>query len=100
MVKPGVHLVNIARGSLVDQEALRAALDDGRVARGFPGRLRPRAPARGHWLYTHPDVRLSPHISWSMPGAVERLLDTFAENLRHYLDNEPLAGVVDLERGY
>ncbi|MBW2273170.1 MAG: hypothetical protein JRG96_07855 [Deltaproteobacteria bacterium] len=100
MVKPGVHLVNIARGSLVDQEALRAALDDGRVARASLDVCDPEPLPEGHWLYTHPGVRLSPHISWSMPGAVERLLDTFAENLRHYLDDEPLVGVVDLERGY
>jgi len=99
-VKPGVHLVNIARGTLVDQDALRAALDDDRVARASLDVCDPEPLPEGHWLYVHPKVRLSPHISWSMPGAVERLFDTFAENLRRYLDGQPLAGVVDLERGY
>ena len=44
-------------------------------------------------------IRLSPHISWAMPGAVGRLLDTFIENLRRYLADEPLEGIVDLEQG-
>jgi len=54
----------------------------------------------GHWLYTHPKVRLSPHISWSMPGALARLLDTFVENLRAYLAGEPLSGVVNIDEKY
>jgi phosphoglycerate dehydrogenase-like enzyme len=45
-------------------------------------------------------VRLSPHISWSAPGALERLFATFAENLRRWREGLPLEGRVDLERGY
>ncbi len=59
-----------------------------------------RAPAQGHWLYTHPRVRLSPHIPWSMPDALERLYATFAANLRRHLPGEPLEGLVDPKRGY
>ncbi len=99
-VKPGVHLVNIARGSLVAQDALREALDDGRVARASLDVAEPEPLPAGHWLYSHPRVRLSPHISWAMPGAVARLLDSFIANLRRYLADEPLEGIVNLEQGY
>ena len=54
----------------------------------------------GHWLYTHPRVHLSPHISWSMPGATDVLVATFLENLRRYVAGEPLDGVVDVDAGY
>ena len=96
----GVHLVNIARGSLVDQEALRAALDDGRVARASLDVADPEPLPAGHWLYTHPEVFLSPHVSWSMPGGLDLILDTFAANLHRYAAGEPLDGVVDLAAGY
>ena len=99
-IKPGVHLVNISRGKLVDQDALRAALDDGRVARASLDVCFPEPLPEGHWLYGHPSVRLSPHISWSMPGAVPLLFDTFLENLRRYLAGQPLEGIVDLDEGY
>jgi phosphoglycerate dehydrogenase-like enzyme len=99
-VKPGVHLVNVSRGSLVDQDALREALDDGRVALASLDVVTPEPLPEGHWLYSHPRVRLSPHISWSMPGAFERLLDTFVDNLRRYAAGEPLQGLVDLSEGY
>jgi len=49
-VKPGVHLVNIARGSLVDQDALRVALEDGRVARASLDTVDPEPLPAGHWL--------------------------------------------------
>jgi phosphoglycerate dehydrogenase-like enzyme len=100
LAKPGVHLVNVSRGSLVDQDALREALDAGRVARASLDVCEPEPLPAGHWLFAHPRVRLSPHISWSAPGALERLFATFAENLRRYREGRPLEGRVDLERGY
>ncbi len=99
-MKRGAHLVNVARGALVDHEALRAALDDGRVGLASLDCVDPEPLPAGHWLYTHPRVRLSPHISWSMPGAFDLLIEPFVENLRHDLRGEPLVHLVDLELGY
>ena len=98
--KPGLHLVNVARGELVDQDALRRALDDGRVALASLDCVHPEPLPAGHWLYSHPKVRLSPHISWSMPGAFELLIEPFVENLRRFRAGEPLLHVVDTELGY
>jgi phosphoglycerate dehydrogenase-like enzyme len=99
-IKTGVHLVNISRGSLIDQDALREALDAGRVARASLDVADPEPLPAGHWLYSHPRVFLSPHVSWSMPGSIQILLETFAGNLRRHVAGEELEGVVDLEAGY
>jgi len=99
-IKRGVHLVNIARGGLVDQDALRGALDTGQVKLASLDTVDPEPLPAGHWLFTHPRVRLSPHCSWSAPGALDRLLDAFLDNLAHWLAGEPLEGIVDLELGY
>ena len=99
-IKRGAHLVNVARGELLDQTALREALDEGRVAAASLDCVHPEPLPAGHWLYTHPAVRLSPHISWSGPGALDRLLDPFLENLRRWQAGEPLDLLVDPDRGY
>ena len=99
-VKPGLHVVNVSRGELVDQEALRAALGDGRIALASLDCVAPEPLPAGHWLYTHPRVRLSPHISWSMPGALDLLIEPFVENLRRWRAGQPLAHVVDPALGY
>ena len=99
-VKPGAHLVNIARGSLVDQDALRQALDAGRVAMATLDTVEPEPLPAGHWMYDHPQVRVSPHASWSAPGSIQRLFDCFLDNVRRRAAGEPLTGVVDLEAGY
>lgn len=100
LVNPGVHLVNIARGSLVDQDALRAALDDGRVAFASLDVADPEPVPAGHWLYEHPRVRLTAHISWSMPGGYANITGYFLENLDRWLRGAPLEGVVDITEGY
>ena len=94
-MKPGAHLINVARGTLVDQEALRVALDDGRVARASLDTVDPEPLPEGHWLYSHPGVRLSPHISWSSPDTMPKTIGIFVENLRRFRAGQPLAGLVD-----
>jgi phosphoglycerate dehydrogenase-like enzyme len=99
-VKPGAHLVNVARGTLVDQDALLAALDDGRLAMASLDVVDPEPLPAGHPLYSHPRVRLSPHISWSSPDTMPRTFELFAENLRRWRAGEPLQGIVDPVAGY
>ncbi|MEE3327920.1 MAG: NAD(P)-dependent oxidoreductase [Myxococcota bacterium] len=96
----GLHLINVARGGLIDQEALRVALDDGRLARASLDVADPEPLPGDHWLYSHPRVRLSPHVSWSMPDAFSLLLDTFIENVGRYQRGETLEGLVDRTHGY
>ena len=98
--KPGLHVVNIARGSLVDQDALRSALDEGQVALASLDTVDPEPLPEGHWLYTHERVRLTPHISWAGPGSFTALAAAFTDNYHRYRAGEPLEGVVDLEGGY
>ncbi len=100
LVKPGVHVVNIARGTLVDQDALRAALDDGRVAMASLDTVDPEPLPAGHWLYSHPKVRVSAHVSWSSPRAFARIIDAFVANLARYVAGEPLEGLIDPDEGY
>ena len=88
------------RGTLIDQDALRVALDDDRVARASLDVVDPEPLPAGHWLYAHPKVRLSAHISWSSPDLYHRILELFIANLRRYLAGEPLEGVVDPVEGY
>lgn len=99
-LRPGAHFVNVSRGRLVDQEALRRALDDGRLGLASLDVCEPEPLPAGHWLYEHPQVRLSAHVSWAGPGAIDRLHAAFTDNLQRWLDDEPLANVVDPAAGY
>jgi phosphoglycerate dehydrogenase-like enzyme len=87
-LKPGAVLVNVARGGLVDQDALLAALDDGRVGGAFldvvePQPLPPESP-----LWAHPRVTITPHISGGSPEGWARSMDLFCSNLPLYLDGD------------
>jgi phosphoglycerate dehydrogenase-like enzyme len=99
-MKRGTHLVNVSRGSLIDQDALEAALDQGVVAMASLDVTDPEPLPQGHWLYSHPRTRVSPHISWSSRDSVGRTIGIFIENLHRYRRGEPLRGVVDPVAGY
>lgn len=97
--KRGVHLVNIARGRILDHEALLEALESGQVGFASLDVTEPEPLPPGHALYTHPRVNLSPHISWggSDPAAQSALLQ---ENLRRFRAGETLLNIVPPGRGY
>ena len=99
-IKPGAHVINIARGDLIDQEALIRALDAEQVAVASLDVMDPEPLPAGHPLYAHPKVRLTPHISWSSVETITRTIEIFAENLRRYDAGEPLQGLVDVAAGY
>lgn len=85
-VKKGLHVINVARGQLIDQGALRDALDREVLSAASLDAVWPEPLPAGHWLYEHPRVRLSPHISWSWPLAQHTVSSIFGDNLRRYLD--------------
>ncbi len=98
--KPGLHLINIARGALIDDAALIAALDDGRIGLATLDSTDPEPLPPGHAYYSHPRVRLSPHTSMATSGALELLTDKLVDNLARYRAGRPLTDIVDIARGY
>lgn len=100
LMKPGVHFVNVARGALVDHDALRRALDAGTVGRATLDCVDPEPLPEGHWLYTHPRVRVTPHISWVAPDSHAGLTECFLENLGRFIGGEDLAYRVDPDEQY
>lgn len=99
-VKPGVIVANVGRGTVIDEQALLAALDDGRV--GFAAldvfEVEPLPSASPLWR--HPHVLVSPHTAALSSKEEERIARRFAENATRLLDGEPLRAVVDTVEFY
>jgi phosphoglycerate dehydrogenase-like enzyme len=93
-------LVNIARGSLVDTEALVEGLVAGLIGAAALDVTDPEPLPDGHPLWTEPRAFITPHAA--NPGAAQlpRLCRLVEENLARYAAGEPLAGRVDLDAGY
>lgn len=98
--RPGLHLVNVARGSLVDQDALRAALDGGRIAFASLDVTEPEPLPEGHWLYTHPRVQLTSHTCAISPQVQDALLAKVLRGLQALEAGGLPVDPVDLARGY
>jgi phosphoglycerate dehydrogenase-like enzyme len=98
--KPTAHLINIARGSVVDQEALIAALDAGRLAFATLDVTDPEPLPAGHPLWTHPRVRLTPHISTNYAASRQTHLDKILTNYDRFVRGETPADLVDPAAGY
>jgi phosphoglycerate dehydrogenase-like enzyme len=99
-VKPGVHVVNISRGRILDDAALLAALERRQVGFATLDVTEPEPLPAGHPLYAHPRVHLSPHVSWTSGDRGRSVAGLFVENLRRFLAGEPLSGIVRADVGY
>ncbi len=93
-VKPGVHLVNVARGGIVDTAALIAALGSGRVGFASLDVTDPEPLPPGHPLWTAPNARITPHVAWSSPRTGPRIFALFADNLGRFARGEPLVNQI------
>ena len=100
-MKPGSVLVNVARGEIVDEDALADALERGHL-RGaaldvYVGEFEHLPPGQ---LWSNPRALITPHVSGASDEDRHGAIDLFCDNLRAYLDGRPLRNVIDWERGY
>ena len=89
-VKPGAVLVNIGRGSTVDQDALLAALDDGRLAAALLDVTTSEPLPPDHPLWRHPACVITPHSAGGFAGEHDTLVRHFLDNLERFGRQAPL----------
>ena len=99
-MKKTAWIVNIARGAIVDEDALVDALRQGKLAGAGLDAFSTEPLPADHPLWTLENVIISPHSSNSSPHMRERTLALFKENLRRFKAGADLLNRVDLEAGY
>lgn len=99
-MKAGAVLVNVARGRLLDEDALVGALRDGPLRGAGLDVFTAEPLAEGHPLWALPNVLITPHVSAVTPRYWERELALIQENVRRFDAGEPLQNVVDRDAGY
>ena len=99
-MKDGAYLVNIARGAIVDTDALVAALDSGKLAGACLDVTDPEPLPAGHTLWDRENVIITPHAAGVADLTSERWWALFKENIRRFGAGEPLLNTVDKAAGY
>jgi len=89
-VRPGGLLVNVARGSLVDETSLLAGLDRGAPGHAVLDVFSEEPLPSEHPFWTHPAVTVTPHNAAGGLGRYQRQAELFSENLDRYLSGQPL----------
>lgn len=89
LMKPSAFLINTGRGPLVDEAALAAALNAGRIAGAGLDVLTAEPPPAGNPLLQAANCCITPHIAWATRAARQRLMATAVGNLRAFLAGDP-----------
>ena len=99
-MKAGAVLVNVARGGVVDEDEVLAALASGHL-RGYAADVFTQEPLPvEHPFWSHPSVIVSPHVAGFAPDYRDRVRDLFRDNLARFLDGRSLINLVDRRLGY
>lgn len=99
-LKRGAFLVNVARGSILDESALIESLKTGNLAGAALDVFEEEPLGKDSELWTLSNAIITPHNSWISEMRNERRWKLIYENLRRYINGEDLVNKVDLEKGY
>jgi phosphoglycerate dehydrogenase-like enzyme len=99
-MRDSAWLVNVARGTLVDTDALVSALENGDIGGAALDVIDPEPLPDEHPLWKMENVLLTPHIAITWDMALPELRALVGRNVGHFVRGEPLEGLVDLELGY
>jgi D-3-phosphoglycerate dehydrogenase len=93
-------LVNVGRGTLVDTDALVAALDAGRLGGAALDVTDPEPLPDGHPLWGHPRALITPHVATTTGAERRHYTERVRENVARFAAGDELLGVVDRSAGY
>lgn len=99
-MRPGARLVNVARGQIVDTDALVEALESGRLAGAALDVFHEEPLPAAHPIWRAPNAVVTPHTSGFRPDHWRDVVDLFVENIRRWDAGEPVQWQVDATRGY
>lgn len=99
-MKPSAYFYNYGRGALVDEAALIEVLQTGHIAGAGLDVFAQEPLPEDSPLWEMPNVIISPHIGGLSENYYDRAAQLFAENLRRYVQGQPLLNVVDRQLGY
>jgi glyoxylate/hydroxypyruvate reductase A len=100
LLRAGAIVVNIARGAVIDEPALIAALADGHIGGACLDVASVEPLPRESPLWDMHNVIISPHSASTVDSENAALTDLFCENLRRWLDRRPLRNLYSREKGY
>ena len=99
-MKLGAIFANLGRGSLLDEDAMAAALSDGRLGGAVLDVTAEEPLPKGHVFWRTPRLILTQHSAGGFREERTKKVDVFLANLERYRRGEPLVGVADIARGY
>jgi glyoxylate/hydroxypyruvate reductase A len=91
-------LVNVGRGALIDETDLISVMQLGHLRAAVLDVFESEPLAKNHPFYSMPNVYVTSHLSG--PSTVEGVSQFFIDNLKRYVNNQRLQGIVDRNRGY
>lgn len=100
VMKPNAVIVNIARGAVIDQDALIRALKTQRLGGAALDVTDPEPLPPESEMWDLENVMITPHISGGTPHYMDRAIGLFCDNLRRFVSGDTLRNVVDADRGY
>lgn len=99
-MKPDAYLINIARGAVLDEEALLEAVRQNKIGGAVLDVFKEEPLPSNHPFWTEEKIIITPHVAGRSPKYMQRAMDIFVENLTGYPDQSRMKNVIDLKRGY
>lgn len=100
MMKSSAYLINIARGQVINEEALLIALQDKKIAGAVLDVFKEEPLPSTHPFWQLKNLIITPHTSGRSPYYMQRALEIFHENLNKYPEVEDMKNVIKMEQGY